>query len=69
MSNLLDIDVQENADRNLSIAIGRLEEMRWAVAQVDGPSAECLAKFDEGIANLKESLAAIQASPPKLLKR
>lgn len=67
MSNLPDIDVQENASRNLSIAIGRLEEMRWAVAGVNGPSVECLAKFDEGIANLKESLAVIQASPPKLL--
>lgn len=69
MSTLPSIDLQENAERNLSIAIGRLEEMRWAVSGVDSPGTECLVKFDEGIANLKESLAVIQASPPKLLKR
>lgn len=69
MSSLPSIDVQENAERNLAIAIGRLDEMRWAVAGVDSPGTECLAKFDEGLAKLKEALAAIQSSPSKLLQR
>ncbi len=69
MSALPDIDVQENAARNLSIVVGKLEEMRWAVSDVDGPGVECLGKFDEGVAKLKEALATIQASPPKLIKR
>ena len=69
MSTLPSIDLQENAERNLSIEIGRLEEMRWAVAGVDSPGTECLVKFDEGLAKLKEALAAIQASPSKLLQR
>jgi|JI102314A1RNA_FD_contig_81_125463_length_2646_multi_3_in_0_out_0_1 hypothetical protein len=69
MSTLPSVDLQENAERNLSIAIGRLEEMRWAVSGVDSPSTECLVKFDEGLAKLKEALAAIQASPSKLLQR
>jgi len=38
MSTLPSVDLQENAERNLSIAIGRLEEMRWAVSGVDSPS-------------------------------
>lgn len=66
MSTLPNIDLQENAERNLSIAIGRLEEMRWAVAGVNAPAAECLEKFDEGLSKLKEALTAIQAFSPKL---
>lgn len=69
MSSLPSIDLQENAERNLAIAIGRLDEMRWAVAGVDSPGTECLAKFDEGLAKLKEALAAIRSSPSKLLQR
>ncbi|TXT28320.1 MAG: hypothetical protein FD131_3185 [Rhodocyclaceae bacterium] len=61
------IDVQENAQRNLSIAVGRLEEMRWAVQAAHGTNVDCLTSFDEGIAKLKESLSAIQASPPKIV--
>ncbi len=69
MSSLPNIDHQENAERNLGIAIDRLDEMRWAVAGVDSQDTECLAKFDEGVKKLKEALAAIQASPSKLLQR
>lgn len=69
MSSLPSIDLQENAERNLAIAIGRLDEMRWAVAGVDSPGTECLVKFDEGVVKLKDALAAIQASPSKLLQR
>ncbi len=69
MSSLPNIDLQENAERNLGIAIDRLDEMRWAVAGVDSSDTECLAKFDEGVEKLKEALAAIQASPSKLLQR
>lgn len=69
MSSLPNINHQENAERNLGIAIDRLGEMRWAVAGVDTQGTECLAKFDEGLEKLKEALAAIQASPSKLLQR
>lgn len=65
MSSLPSIDVQENAERNLAIAIGRLDEMRWAVAGVDSPGTKCLAEFDEGVAKLKEALSVIQSSPSK----
>lgn len=61
------IDVQENAQRNLSITIGRLEEMRWSVQATNGADVDCLTAFDEGIAKLKESLASIQASQPKIV--
>lgn len=54
---------QENASRNLSISIGQLEEMRWAVVGVNGLSKDqCLASFDDGVAKLKEALAAILAA-------
>ncbi|BBN90467.1 hypothetical protein [Azospira sp. I09] len=69
MSSLPKIDHQENAERNLGIAIDRLDEMRWAVVGVDSPDAECLAKFDEGVAKLKEALTVIRHSPSKTTGR
>lgn len=55
----------EMAERNLSITVESLNEMRWMIVNAVGINSEILSSFDDGVSKLSTALATLQAETQK----